>query len=151
MSLCTRTPEGFIVREQNNNSHRPNYTLWHLSMPEVELNPTEFLEPLIRFNWTGNPCLARWRTGYEKEKEWVIALVNELVDTPNSLNLIPRILTALYQDNQEPNFIVPQTPHNSEEISFMTQDHIFPRHVLLQEERTLSLTYLVLLEFISGL
>ena len=58
MSIYTGTPEGFIAREQNNNPHHSSYTLWHLSMPEAELNPTEYLELLLRFNRTGNPRLA---------------------------------------------------------------------------------------------
>ena len=95
MSLCTGTPKGFTAREQNNNLHRPNYTLWHLSVREVELDPTEFLEPLLRLNRTSNPRLTRCRAGCEKEGEWEIDLVDELVNTPNRHNLIPRILAAL--------------------------------------------------------
>ena len=87
---------------------------------EAELNPTEYLEPLLCFNRTGNSRLARWRAGYAKEKEWVIALLVELADTTNHLVLIQRILVALDKMNLEPEFIVPQTPHNSEEIPFTT-------------------------------
>ena len=99
MSFCTGTPEGFIAREQNNNSHCINFTLWHQSMPKVELNLTAYLEPLLHFNRTGNPRLVRWQTSYAKEKKWVIVLLDELAETTNSLNLIPRILAALDQVN----------------------------------------------------
>ena len=119
-------------------------------MPEVKLKPTVYLEPLLRFNRTGNSCLTRWRDGYAKENEWVVVLLVELTNTTNRRNLIPRILSVLDQVNQEPKFIVPQMPYNSEEISFTTQEHMFPLRIIGQE-RTLSITYSVLWEFISGL
>ena len=83
-----------------------------------------------------------------RKNEWIIALVEEIVDTPHSLTLIPKILAVLARVSREPNFIVPRTPHNSEEISFTTQENMYPQRVLLRDEWTLSPPYSVLLEFI---
>ena len=63
-------------------------------------NPTPW-----SLNQTSNPRIIGWRAGYEDEGEWVIDLVNELVNTPNMHNLIPRILVALDKVSSEPKFI----------------------------------------------
>ena len=150
MSVCTNTTGGFIERFQNNNPHHPNHTLCHLSMPEAGLNPTDCVEPLLGFNWTGNPRLSRWWAGYKLEKDWVSTLLVDLVDTTNCLLLIPHILASFQQMSLESKFPSPRRPYNDKNISFTTQEHMFPPRSLRQG-RTLSITYLVFKEFMSEL
>ena len=150
MGICTDTPGGFIRRDQNNDPDRPNYTLWHLSMPEADLNPTAYVEPLLRFNWTRNTFLSRWRAGYKFEKKWVRAMLAGLAVTTNHFSLIPHILASFEQMSMESKFLFLQRPYNNEHISFSTQEHVYPPRSL-RYGRTLSITYLVLKEFISEL
>ena len=119
-------------------------------MPEVNLNPTEYVEPMLRFNQTCNPFLSRWSADYKYEENWVHAMLVGLADTTIRLSLIPHILASFEQMSMESELPFPRRPYNNERIPFSTKEHMYPPQSF-RYGRTLSITYLVLKEFMSEL
>ena len=76
-------------------------------MPEVNLNPTEYVEPILHLNRTSNPVLLRWRADYAKETDWVDAMSMGLATTPLCLRLIPYIIASFEQMSMESDFPLP--------------------------------------------
>ena len=106
MSACTNIPGGFIRRAPNDNTARPNYTLWHLSMSEAGFNPTAYVEPVLRFNRTGNPILSQWSADYRFKLDWVNVMLVSL-GRINRLSVIPHIFASFEQMSMESEFPFP--------------------------------------------
>ena len=135
MTNLTGTPGGFIRRAQM--AVRPTYTLWHLSMPQGNFNPREYVEPVMRFNRTARPVLSRWRADYEKEADWSTAMFGTFNDGP-SPTLIPHILAALQRMSLETSFDWLHS-HTNRDVLFTTQEHMYPTR-RFQPDESLSIT-----------
>ena len=119
-------------------------------MPKANLNPTKYVEPMLRFNRTHNPFLLRWRADYAFKEDWVRAMLVGLADTTIRLSLIPHILASFEQMSMESELPFPRRPYNNEHIPFLTQEHMYPPQSL-RYGWTFSITYLVLKDFMSEL
>jgi len=127
----------------------PNFTLWHLSMPEVALDPTAYVEPILHLNRTGNPVLSRWRADFAMETDWVDAMSMRLATTPLRLRLIPHIIASFEQMSMESHFPPPRRPFNNDRIPFLTRECMYPPRTF-RYGRHWSLTYVALKEFMMS-
>ena len=118
-------------------------------MPEVNLNPTEYVEPVLRFNRTCNPVLTRWRSDYAEETDWVRAMSVGLAATPMRLGLTPYIIASFEQMSMESDFPFPQRPYNNDRIPFSTKEYMYlPR--TFHYGQSWSLTYVTVKEFMMS-
>ena len=158
MTNCTGIRGGFIRRAPVAGASPANHTLWHLSMPDANFNPTaDYIEPVIRFNRNARPALSRWRLRHVDDEHWSPEMFDTLEDN-TSLKLIPHILAAFQHITLETIFDW-RPSHTSGDVLFTTQEHMYPtrrlRHWLRDGEvnngGSLTITYIVLKGFAPDL
>ena len=149
MAICTGNPGGVIRLVRDATPVGPNFTLWHLSRPEVGLDPTSYVEPSLHLNRTRNPILARWRDEFKDETDWVEAMSTSLATNFLRLRLIPHILASFEKMSMESHYSPSRTPYNIHPIPFSTGECMYPPRTFRYGEHW-SLTYVALKEFMMS-